>query len=1790
MTMRSDATKLKLLLLSDLEGQIPRVNQLCEELVSSEDCDVNVVLVTGGLVAKRGSHDYEALETVAAAEGDMMALISRLEMIICRVLYIPDDNDPPTTRSIAVPAPSLTQYSSNVYYQEEQLIEGVTIMGEARYFKLVNDGKDPMQDRDMVLVLRDSSVKTRLPVVESSFFAGLLPMLQSNKPEEPRAIEIIGGSDQHPHAQLPLIYPGSLRLGQYTILQLEKDPLDDKWCIAASENMGTGTYDSYWGKPRDTPSLRELEQLRVLAMYEFEPPLSSQELVGALRACSNRSEHAYQYLKASRRHQRSIVIPASAPAATINTSMATPEREKRRLSASSGDKGTPSKRHKDLSFSQMDTEEKTEEEEEQHDKETTPDTQQDEEMLHTAADCARAQQLLLETVEDRVAGTQPLRNPDWVNQVWASLQVPAVLELAMHLNLTVDALATWVKDVETQYAKDIQTRGAALVVEVAASLPPYTANANDSVAFLPKDEVLAKHDNEVAAIAQAESQAAEPSAYARANAAKSAIESLSSACKAYMDRLAWFAQSGDKNGKETADVGKVLETLGQKLEGLVDICTHDVKEAESTLLEAKQKKGTRSLQIVEFVNKQRQELLDKGETEACATLDSVVGVWKKDDVEVQALWSSRSQCERQMEESARALNVAEHALAFHKNLHILFRKVRERREEALTSSSKGLEEARATSEARATASLEGYIPMLTRALCRYYDFHSVQQSKAKEELQEQEKALAAHNEYFGDSAPIKKGDIEQRIREFIGVTQSSMQVIMEIADGQQQVWEDKQAVLPESVRLMLLREFKALWMQLSGPMKDVMKKFVATIEESAGGAVAVQIQEEQRPQPDPAVPVFVATNALDEQVIPAFTVPVFTHSHVEAISPYRTAISAIVAPKVITNFSSQREEKGRDVAPTNVMPTGNSETRVVSALPQAPEPRKSRHEFEVGSILYSKITVGENCTQFVRGVVLKQLDNRMYLMQYDNGDKFSVGSSFLFTKELMEESLKAGGVAAPDQDAEMEDVDCAEQSNEGGCAIMYDESAAGDAWEEKFEQLQNELALAQYEAQKWKEKYLVEKRRRQKTARDLLDLVVRTERQPNGDNDLTSAAAVERSSLSPDHTANLLSPTLSSFDFDDDSSEDGSDTSDDHAPGTPLPLVEATRNESEVVAESEDGKPEPPSDRNDPFNPSMALELRDRQSLMHHLNATAGTPRVNRSSTTGSSLEAYGGSSRRLMDGKNGTGSEHSQQQHLMYRIMYAKPSSRDLWHARTHPNKLQNVARSIMFSMHLKKEHIFERFFVTGMALSETERQHQPSGLAGFWKPKLLYDFPNRINDPPDASIADFCFPKGVPLTMCTPEQAESILGVPVPRCNNWYLIGDWSSEEPSWKLDTELVCKFPFYRFHFAVLRMIIENELEQHRLSSAASVDDSGNEATEDEQFEIILRPLLDLAIEFTIYHEENSSIREHTTDSDTGEQSNMNSIATKLHISPVERRAVLSEDAAIKGEVSQPSTEPRRRPSQLRKSLSTDDIGNYNLANGWIMDKPMVKSIDSSQPKEYERVNVGDILEAVDSIATDKVVEIMAYLLLEKQVVIMSDNPAKISAVCTALLLLLAPFQWQSTYIPLLPSGLLDFLHSPVPFLVGCHSLSETSEWSDVCFYDIDRDRIAVPAVTRHLGPSSIPNGVELCRLLRKARERYRALRPTGKPWYELSEEQDTIITLTMQEAEIFLRDMGFDISSHDLVASISGGQSFYDRLQEEVAKEVRNSIYEDYLDEFTQTQLFCQYYESLLQPEAQKGQK
>lgn len=111
--------------------------------------------------------------------------------------------------------------------------------------------------------------------------------------------------------------------------------------------------------------------------------------------------------------------------------------------------------------------------------------------------------------------------------------------------------------------------------------------------------------------------------------------------------------------------------------------------------------------------------------------------------------------------------------------------------------------------------------MLTNALQEYYEFHSVRQKRAKEEASEQEQKLEEHVEYFGDSAPIKKDDIEKRIREFVGVISRSMQLMLQIADSQSRLWEGKQDILPREVCDILVLEYGKLWQQLSGPVRDV---------------------------------------------------------------------------------------------------------------------------------------------------------------------------------------------------------------------------------------------------------------------------------------------------------------------------------------------------------------------------------------------------------------------------------------------------------------------------------------------------------------------------------------------------------------------------------------------------------------------------------------------------------------------------------------------------------------------------------------------------------------------------------------------------------------------------------------------------------------------------------------------------------------------------------------------------------------------------------------------------------
>ncbi|XP_040028810.2 DENN domain-containing protein 2A-like [Gasterosteus aculeatus] len=67
-------------------------------------------------------------------------------------------------------------------------------------------------------------------------------------------------------------------------------------------------------------------------------------------------------------------------------------------------------------------------------------------------------------------------------------------------------------------------------------------------------------------------------------------------------------------------------------------------------------------------------------------------------------------------------------------------------------------------------------------------------------------------------------------------------------------------------------------------------------------------------------------------------------------------------------------------------------------------------------------------------------------------------------------------------------------------------------------------------------------------------------------------------------------------------------------------------------------------------------------------------------------------------------------------------------------------------------------------------------------------------------------------------------------------------------------------------------------------------------------------------------------------------------------------------------------------------------------------------------------------------------VLGSLLLERRVIFTADKLSTLSQCCHAVVALLYPFVWQHTYIPVLPSAMLDIVCTPTPFLVGLLSSS------------------------------------------------------------------------------------------------------------------------------------------------------
>ncbi|KFM26365.1 DENN domain-containing protein 1B [Auxenochlorella protothecoides] len=107
-----------------------------------------------------------------------------------------------------------------------------------------------------------------------------------------------------------------------------------------------------------------------------------------------------------------------------------------------------------------------------------------------------------------------------------------------------------------------------------------------------------------------------------------------------------------------------------------------------------------------------------------------------------------------------------------------------------------------------------------------------------------------------------------------------------------------------------------------------------------------------------------------------------------------------------------------------------------------------------------------------------------------------------------------------------------------------------------------------------------------------------------------------------------------------------------------------------------------------------------------------------------------------------------------------------------------------------------------------------------------------------------------------------------------------------------------------------------------------------------------------------------------------------------------------------------------------------------------------------------------------------VSLLAALLMERRVVVVSADLGRLTAAVAAAAALLHPFHWQHIFLPLVPASLLDYLAAPMPFLAGvpaaCLPTLRTLAMEEAAFDDL-RDLQRSPAEA-----ASTPKAAEIVR--------------------------------------------------------------------------------------------------------------
>lgn len=83
----------------------------------------------------------------------------------------------------------------------------------------------------------------------------------------------------------------------------------------------------------------------------------------------------------------------------------------------------------------------------------------------------------------------------------------------------------------------------------------------------------------------------------------------------------------------------------------------------------------------------------------------------------------------------------------------------------------------------------------------------------------------------------------------------------------------------------------------------------------------------------------------------------------------------------------------------------------------------------------------------------------------------------------------------------------------------------------------------------------------------------------------------------------------------------------------------------------------------------------------------------------------------------------------------------------------------------------------------------------------------------------------------------------------------------------------------------------------------------------------------------------------------------------------------------------------------------------------------------------RLEERDLTRLFNSLQIPIFLQVFSSLLLERKVLLLSKSISKLSACVDALQSVLFPFVWQHTFIPVLPTNMLDICQAPTPYIIG-----------------------------------------------------------------------------------------------------------------------------------------------------------